>query len=589
MLHDLELERTQLIAELYETAVEEVAIAENIAALEKQFENDRAYQVTQKKKIKSEWTKARADMHTQLAEANDRIDELEAALKEKTELAQSMIADLSGDANSKFTQFSGQAGAQNELINGLRAQIEELRKSNKALTFRRFDTVGTDNIMSNRLIDALAKHGSTYGAFHHEREGHNGRLKVWLNMIDAPLKRAQDALDDIEAELSLWAKPKVKVDRGMHLFTLATEKEYQKAEVLEANLDRLEVTLERANHIRLVGPTDSGKSTFLDNLIWMGRLLWPTAIFDLLDPKAPFTEWSGDLEPDAKNLDCVEAIEGISQKLLARFNAANKIAEQYGNDSDEFRTHIEKLPYHLFVLDEAQYLYRAAKSEDKKTRPQGILANMVRDSLLDCLGVGRALKVKGYFITQSAKCSKLGMNEDDFDNATSVFLGSAILNALNGELKGSYSDAKLAKVTSEYQKRKAQNQQYLALVSDVDRDDLYLVECPNVGFYHARYLTAQERKSAIRAQADFVGTHSVEGRTGAAERTENGQESACVSALKSAPSSDSAEPPILKAVCPGCAQTSARTKGTKANSLGKYRFHCDNSKCTKQTFSAKPQ
>ena len=58
-------------------------------------------------------------------------------------------------------------------------------------------------------------------------EGHNGRLKVWLAMIDAPLKRANDALEDMEAALNLWAKPAVKVDRGMHLFTLATEQEHK--------------------------------------------------------------------------------------------------------------------------------------------------------------------------------------------------------------------------------------------------------------------------------------------------------------------------------------------------------------------------
>ena len=167
----LNIERMQLIYELYETAVTEADLNSAIVGLETQFKNDSAYQLTQKKKIKSEWTKARADMHTQLSEANERIEGLEAALEEKTKLAQDIVSDLTGDANGKFTQFSGQASAQNELINGLRAQIDELRKTNKALTHRRFDTAGTDNIMGNRLIDALAKKGSTYGAFHHEREG----------------------------------------------------------------------------------------------------------------------------------------------------------------------------------------------------------------------------------------------------------------------------------------------------------------------------------------------------------------------------------------------------------------------------------
>ena len=245
-------------------------------------------------------------------------------------------------------------------------------------------------------------------------------------------------------------------------------------------------------------------------------------------------------------------------------------------------------PSHLFVLDEAQYLYRSAKSEDKKTRPQGTLANTVRDSLLDCLGVGRALKVKGYFITQSAKCSKLGMNEDDFDNATSIFLGSAILNALNGELKGSYSDAKIAKLVSEYQKRKAKNQHYLALVSDVDRDDLYLVECPKPGFYHERFLQAQEGNSPIPRIGD-----KPEATEGTADIEKGRGENPPLASLSVSPPVSPASPlstenGILRAVCPSCSTTSEKTKGSKANSLGKYKFYCGNKECSKQTFSAKP-
>jgi flagellar biosynthesis GTPase FlhF len=266
-------ERMQLIYELYETAVTEANLSSAISGLESQFANDTAYQLGQKKKAKSELTKARANFYSELAEANAKIEELEAALAEKTTLATQMLTELEGDANGNFTHFSGKASAQGEIINGLKVQIDELRKTNSALTYRRFDNVGTDNVIGNRLIDFLAKQGSAYGAFHHEREGHNGRLRIWLTMIDAPLKRAQDSIDDMEAALKLWAKPTVKVDRGMHLFTLATEQEHKVIQLPADNLNRLEKDFDKANpnHIRLVGPTGSGKSTFLDNLIWLGR------------------------------------------------------------------------------------------------------------------------------------------------------------------------------------------------------------------------------------------------------------------------------------------------------------------------------
>ena len=117
--------------------------------------------------------------------------------------------------------------------------------------------------MGNRLIDALAKQGSIYGAWHHEREGHNGRLKVWLTMIDAPLSRAKDALEDLEAELKLWAKPAVQVDKGMHLFTLATEQEHKVLAAPNVPLTRLEKTLDNAIHARIVGGSGSGKTVLL--------------------------------------------------------------------------------------------------------------------------------------------------------------------------------------------------------------------------------------------------------------------------------------------------------------------------------------
>lgn len=587
-LSTLEMERVQLIAELYETAVEEVDIKDAIAGLESQFSNRSAYELTQRKKLKSEITKARADLHTQLSESHERIEELETQLAEKTQLAHQMIDEINGDANGKLTQIGGKLGSQSEVIKALQLQLDESRKSVKALTFRRFDNVGTDNVFGNRLIDALAKRGSTYGAFHHEREGHNGRLKVWLTLIDAPLKRAQDALDDLEAELSLWAKPAVKVDRGMHLFTLATEQEHKKIERPADNLNRLEKDFDKANHIRIVGPTGSGKSTFLDNMIWLGRYLWPSAKMELLDPKAPFTVWQGGIVPDFKNMECVSAIANISERLQLRFNDANKVAENHGNDSDEFNQYVDELAPYIFILDEAQYLYRMAKKEDSKTSPKGKLANLVRDSLLDCLGVGRALKVKGYFITQSAKCAKLNMNDDDFDNATSIFLGSAIGNALDGELKGEFSDAKLSKVRAEYHHRKQLGQQYLALISYSESDTLYLIQCPQPGFYHARVLQAQ-------TQVDpGAGTKVQNAEQSTPTDVQQGTEKEVTEVAPAAaptPDPHCTHPKIITeghAACTGCGTFSDTIRNGNVNSRGKVKFACKNKDCKKQIFSAVP-
>ena len=583
-LETLSEERMALIYELYETLVTEMNLGDAIASLENQFQNDSAYQLTQKKKAKSELTRARANFHTELTDAHSRIAELETALAEKTKQAEEMIAELNRLNGGQLDHFSGKASVQAEMINGLKAQIDELRKTNKALTLRRFDDVGTDNIMGNRLIDALAKHGSIYGAFYHERQGHNGRLKVWLSLVDTSLSRAKDALEDLEAELKLWAKPSVEVSRGMHLFTLATEQEFKAEEKFDGNLNRLEKDFDGMNHIRLVGGTGSGKSTFLDNMIWLGKLLWPIAEMDLLDPKAPYTIWQGGLKPDYKNLECVEAIKNISAELQNRFKQANEIADEHGNDSPEFEAYQKALPPYLFVLDEAQYLYRMAKAEDSKDKPKTTRASIVKDSLLDCLGVGRALNVKGYFITQSAKCSKLGMNDDDFDNATSIFLNAAITNALEGELKGAFPDSKLDKISAEYAKRRAQGQAYIGMVAHADSGKIYLFQPPQPGYYHSRVLAA-------KAVPD-PGAGAEEQTAEPAEV--KGIEQGTTPAIN--PTVPASDPQVIQpapiaqgtAACPSCGTFSQTIRNGAPNSLGKVKFACKSKGCDKKIFSAVP-
>lgn len=582
-LEDLQIERMALIYELYETLVTEMNLADTVTTLEKQYGSSTAYQLTQKKRLKSEVTKARADFHTQISDAQNRIAELEAALSEKTELATQMLTELEGDANGKFTHFSGKASAQGEVINALQLQLEEQRKTTTALQFRRFDTVGTDNVRGNRLIDYLARNQMAYGAFAHKREGHNGRLVVTLDMIDTTLEKAKKSLEDMEADLNLFATPTVKIHGGRHEFTLATEAEHRAVELLPDNLKRFEKDFDHANHIRLVGPTGSGKSTFLDNLIWLGRVLWPTAKMTLLDPKAPYTKWQGGIVPDFKNLECVEAISNISQELQARFDEANKIADEFGNDGPEFEGYVDRLAYQLFVLDEAQYLYRTARAEDGKLSPKGKLANTVKDSLLDCLGVGRALKVKGYFITQSGKCSKLGMNDDDFDNATSIFLGSAITNALEGELKGDFSDAKLDKVRADYDKRKAANQRYLGLIAYSETDTLYLFQLPQEAYYHTQFLTA---KGAPDPGTDQEAQASTSAATQGIGDGTDGSTTEQLHPIDPAPLQGA----ILTegtAACPSCGEFSKTIRDGKLNTLGKVKFQCKNSQCKKQMFSAK--
>jgi len=583
-LETLEIERMSLIYELYETAVTEADIAESVAKLEAQFKNDSAYQVGRKKKAKSELTKARADFHTQLSEAENRIAELETQLAEKTALAQQMIADYERDANGQLNQFGGELGNQSQVIKSLQLQLEESRKTVKALTYRRFDTTGTDNIYGNRLIDALAKHGSTYGAFHHEREGHNGRLKVWLSIVDAPLKRAQDCLDELEAELSLWAKPRVQVSRGMHLFTLATEQEHKVLEAPNVPLSRLEDTLENAIHVRIVGGSGSGKSTLLNNLMHYMEASMKGANVTLLDPKA-VDDW-GKFIPRYWGEECVTGIVTLADSLKGRVSETVKLRKA-GKPAPNYSPE-------LFVVDEAQYNYLLAQNADDsyikergETAPN--YAKKAKGALAGLLSLGRAYNAIGLFVTQLPQVSKVGLNEGSFDPCVNVFLGKQLDKAIESFLPASgFTDSKCKALEKEVATRRQLGQKWIMLVADLPRSKAYLMECPAPGYYQSRFSRDSEVSPASSPAGEShksVDTVELQGGDGVGIAT------SCGEASQPSPSPHLA-PKKLAAHCPSCGSKSVKLYESKPRANGKYRFVCENSSCKKGakkgTFSALP-
>jgi len=579
----LEIERMQLIYELYETAVTEADIAQNIADLEKQFQSDSAYQVGQKKKAKSELTKARATYHTEITEAQERIEELETALAEKTALAQQAIADLDNDARGNFAQFGGKAAAQDEVIKSLQLQLDEARKTIKAHTLKRFDDVGTDNIIGNRLIDSLAKHGNIYGAHYHERTGHNGRLQVWLKLVDATLSRAQNALDEVEAELSLWAKPTVKVDRGMHLFTLATEQEHKVLEAPNVPLSRLEKTLDTAIHVRIVGGSGSGKTVLLNNLMHYMAATMEGANTTLLDPKA-VDDW-GSFIPKYWGEECVTGIVDLANGLKHRV-ADTVQARKAGKPAPKYSPE-------LFVLDEAQHNYLLAQNADDSSTETGKnapkYAKKAKGALAGLLSLGRAYNAIGLFVTQLPQVSKVGLNEGSFDPCVNIFLGVQIDNAIDKFLPASgYSDKRCKALSKELDTRRKLGQKWLMLVCDLPKTEAYLMECPAPGYYHNRFSQDlsgfTETVKAVKTvqSPDMQCVESLEDSTPLEGSTAVLQHSTAALQADSTPS----------AHCPECGNLSHKLHGKKALKSGKFRFVCENSECKKGakkgSFSAFP-
>lgn len=103
-----------------------------------------------------------ATFHTEVVQAQTRIAELEAALTAKTDLATQMLTELEAEASGTFNHFTAKVSSQGKVINDLRQQIEALKKSNatlknQKLTNKRFKTMASDTLVSNRMFDYLAK------------------------------------------------------------------------------------------------------------------------------------------------------------------------------------------------------------------------------------------------------------------------------------------------------------------------------------------------------------------------------------------------------------------------------------------------
>lgn len=575
-LEMLEIERMQLIYELYETAVTEADLGSAIASLESQFQSargDTAYQLTQKKKLKSAVTQARADFHTQITDAKDRIAELESELAQKTKLAENMIAELDGINGGQLNHFSGKASAQGEMIRSLQTQLEEQRKTTTALQYRRFDTVGTDNVFGNRLIDYLAKHGMAYGAFAHEREGHNGRLQVSLDLIDTTLEGAKKSLEDMEADLKLWAVPTVKIHSGRHIFTLATEQEHKVLAAPNVPLTRLEKTLDSAIHARIVGGSGSGKTVLLNNLMHYMAASMEGANVTLLDPKA-VDDW-GSFTPRYWGKECISGIVDLAGGLEWRVEDTVK-QRKAGKSAPEYDPE-------LFVLDEAQYNYLLAQNADDsyvkergETAPN--FAKKAKGALAGLLSLGRAYNAIGLFVTQLPQVSKVGLNEGSFDPCVNIFLAAQMDNAIDSFLPGSgFTDAKCKALDKELATRRKLGQQWVMLVADLPRSEAYLMECPAPGYYHNRFA----RDLGVSAKP--AGT--AEKRESLSEAgSQAGSESAAPVALagnQQAVGSSLAGNQQPSAHCPTCSHVSNKYHGTKPKSSGKYRFVCENSQCEK--------
>ncbi|MCU0553092.1 MAG: hypothetical protein MUC48_27495 [Leptolyngbya sp. Prado105] len=337
------------------------------------------------------------------------------------------------------------------------------------------------DINGNRLIDFFLARGITCDADH--CLSHFEYDEVWIRPRGVTPEEMEKHTSSIQLQFELLAKPSFSVDQGCVRVIMRTHTKEKSAStnvIDEKPENWLEEVVIQSHHYRIAAPTDRGKSVFLDNLInCMKRVHGDEFQLTLLDPKYPFTDWNGH-QPDHEGFEeCLKAMQGLADQIETRI-------EQAKTDVKAGRP-IRNYPAHLFAIDELELMVDEARAIDNRSRGRGKVQSEVSRILRKGLKVGRGLTTrrgKGIlvaYVTQSPLCSRIGLNKDDFDNSTNIFIGENIAIALAQELDDRLPPKQLAYLNKQYELRLERGDQYFALIKSPK--EAFLATLPAPGYF----------------------------------------------------------------------------------------------------------
>ena len=385
---------------------------------------------------------------------------------------QEVLAGFEGQLKEAQTDFRASYSAKTEEIGKLH---QTLAKTNNVRAFTGSDKA---SIVGNKVLDYFLQQGITLDAEKCETKLDSSIL--WLRPRGTTIKAIEAHLEALHLYFELISLPKAEVSDGCIKLTLQDATVKAPTKLIEPPIERFRDALTASNHIRLTAPTDSGKSTLLDNILGIYSDIYDgKQSLTLLNPKYPFTDWAGH-QPDYKGFDeCLGAMSLLQVKIEKRLEEAKALADE-GKDIPDYEPE-------LFAIDELELLYADALSADGEKK--GDTTKALTKSINTGLKMGRGLtKAKGkgikvLYVTQSPLCSDIGQRKNAFDQSTSIYLGSNISLVLQdgGELDGKITTAKRKALEKEYNQRIAANQKYVMLIRLPNGGDCFLMQSPKVG------------------------------------------------------------------------------------------------------------
>ena len=428
---------------------------------------------------------------------------------------------------------------------------------------------------------------------------HYGLTPIYFEPINCDLDAVKKQLEAVQLELGLSELPTAEIDSGKIKMTVQlsqdkTPKATKEITIVDPPLSVLEGAINESIHLRIVAQSGSGKTVLLGNLInYLTEQV--SSDYVLSDPKVTDPKNWGNLKPGYYSRECLEHFFGLTETCLVRIDEAAETVKATGD-----LPHFE-MQFH--IIDELEFLYGLSEvSKDKDHN-----SKLFKLNAKSMLKTGREHKMKLLFVTQSPLPSDLNLRRNDFENCSSIFLGSQISAGLNstdedGLLKD-VSAEKIAQLKAEHRARMARGDKWVYLFfNPAQPENTFFGRCPSPGHY-AALKGEQSPEINVSQSGDFKGADPVTHPTakpGAAQSNQRVQPSTVTGdKVTSAPPStddstarDAASTALESLLnqgthCPKCSHHSASYSKRTPNGKGNVSVKCVNSKCSRKTFSWK--
>lgn len=428
---------------------------------------------------------------------------------------------------------------------------------------------------------------------------HYGLTPMFFEPIGCDLKQVQEQLENLQLYLGLDEKPTAVIESGKIKLTVQlsqdkTAKPAKDITIVNPPLTKLESELNESIHARIVCQSGGGKTTLLGNLInYLTQKV--SSDYVLSDPKVTAPENLGNLTPTYYSRECLDHFFGLTETCLSRIDeAATSVKAGHG---------MPKFEYEFHVIDELEFLYGLSEVSTNKDHN----SKLFKINAKSMLKVGREHKMKLLFVTQSPLPSDLNLRKNDFENCSSIFLGSQISAGLNStDADGLLKDVppeKIAQLKAEYRARMARGDEYVYLFFNPAKPaDLFMGLCPSPGHY-AALKGEQSPENSVSQSGVFEGADPVtrsEGDQGAVQSAQRVQASTAKGdRVTSAPVSTAASASLaplstdIEALlnqgthCPKCSHHSASYSKRSPNGKGNVSVKCSNPECSRKTFTWK--